>query len=111
MWIIAKALEPFHAGLTPKPGELPLRIVPHVLLRLVDCTFERSLTVQIFNHAAIAMGPERARVCRHTFTQKPRDFINQSISKMFFGARIDAGIEFSARRMQREDPEPISYRR
>src|SRR6266550_3990450 len=101
--ILTKAFDPFDAGFSPEPGELPLHVMPHVELGLFDCAFQGSLSVQIFDNAPVSMRAKRARVGGHSTFQKLTNLVNQSIGKMFFSPSVNPFVEFCARRIDCKD--------
>ena len=101
--IVPKAFNPFEAGFSPEPGELPLRVMPHVELGLFDCAFQGSLSIQIFDDAPVSVRAKRARVGGHSTSQKLTNLVNQSIGKMFFSPPVNPFVEFCARGIERKD--------
>src|SRR5947207_10315798 len=47
LWILTKTFDPFDTGLPAEPGQLPLRIMTDVKLRLLNRAFQSSLSTQV----------------------------------------------------------------
>ena len=84
---------------------MPLRIMTHVEFGLLDCAFQGSLSMQIFDDAPVSVRAKRARVAGHFLVEQGAHLLNQSIGKVFVCSPVNAFIEFCARRIKRKDTE------
>src|ERR1043165_117245 len=103
--LVAETVEPLDALLAAKPGQLPLRVMANIQLRLLNSVQKITTPAQIFDDAAIAVRSERVGFRRDASRQQTPNFITQPGSKMLFGAFIDSAIKLFARRIQGKDPD------
>lgn len=77
----------------------------HVEFCLLDRAFDIAPTAEVLDDPPISVSAERVRVCGNALAEKRADLIDQPAGKVTFSAFVDARIEFSARRIQRDYPD------
>src|SRR6266545_8358972 len=100
MLILSEPFKPFGPRFTAKPGQLSLRIVPHIEFCLFDSALEIAFAFEVFNDAPVAVRAERIRICGHALREKHFDFLHQARSKVLFRTFIDALVKLGAWRIQ-----------
>ena len=77
--------------------------MPHVEFCLFNRARQIAFAPQIVDDATVTVRSERVGVRRHTLVEQAPHFINQAIGEVRLSSRIDSGVEFPARRVQREN--------
>jgi hypothetical protein len=100
MVLLTKTFKPFCTRLATKPGQLPLRVMPHIEFGLFYGALEIAFAFKVFNDTPVAVCTKRIRIRRNALREEHFDFFHQACGKVVLCTFIDAPVKFGAGRVQ-----------